>query len=430
MKETLQDETREQNKIVRLNRKKKKMTRFYTVLAIIVVAMCIYQVFKINYNPVKTEIAFEKTISNAVTTQGFVVRDETYIKANAVGTLVPLVADGKRVASGDDVAVVFNSEESARNYAKIRALEEDIAYFESLKNKIGVQTSDVESMDDRIYAACEQYIFGMQTGDVESFSAYEDAVCEAITSRQLSTGTVIDPTEKLTALKSELAALQAQSGGYITVKADNPGYYIGHVDGYETALDYDKAKTATGEEIQALLSGTPVPAESLQNCMGKLVDSFNWYLLCVIDSQSAASLSSGSRITVEFPLSSAEAISAEVVSVQNAGADSAAVVLRSNLMNPQYAGLRKEQIRLVLQNFTGYRVNNKAIREVEGEKGVFILSGNIIKFKKVNIAYSDETYSVCVTPKDDNGNPLAGYVSLYDEIIVEGTDLYDGKILG
>ena len=30
---------------------------------------------------------------------------------------------------------------------------------------------------------------------------------------------------------------------------------------------------------------------------------------------------------------------------------------------------------------------------------------------------------------DENGNPLSGYVTLYDEIIVEGTDLYDGKIL-
>lgn len=430
MKETVQDNRREQNKIVRLHAKRKKTTYLYAVLAILVVVVGIYQIVKINYSPVETEVAFEKTVSNAVTTQAFIVRDETYIKANAVGTLVPLVTDGKRVASGDNVAVVFNSETSARNYAKIRSLEADIAYFESLKNKIGIQTSDIEAMDSRIYDACEQYILGMQTGNVENYETYEDVVCEAITSRQLSTGTVIDPTEKLNSLKAELAALQAQSGGFVTVQADNPGYYIGHVDGYETAFDYNKAKTATGEEITALLSASPAPTEALQNCMGKLVDSFNWYILCVLDTQSAASLSSGSRITVEFPLSSAEAISAEVVSVQNAGQDSAAVVLRSNLMNPQYAGLRKEQIRLVLQNFTGYRVNNKAIREVDGQKGVYILSGNIMKFKKVEIAYSDESYSVCVTPKDDNGNPLSGYVSLYDEIIVEGTDLYDGKILG
>lgn len=430
MKETVQDKRREENKVIRLHAKRKKMTYIYAVLAVLVIAVGVYQIVKINYSPVKTEVTLERTISNTVTTQAFIVRDETYVKAEAVGTLVPLVTDGKRVADGDDVAVVFNSEASARNYAKIRALESDIAYFESLKNKIGMQTSDIDSMDSRVYDACEQYILGISTGNVENYEAYESAVCEAITSRQLSTGTVIDPTEKLNALKAELAALQGQSGGFVTVKADNPGYYIGHVDGYENAFDYDKAKTATGEEITALLSAAPAPTESLQNCMGKLVDSFNWYILCVIDSQSAAFLSSGSRITVEFPLSSAEAVSAEVVSVQNAGTDSAAVVLRSNLMNQQYAGLRKEQIRLVLQNFTGYRVNNKAIREQDGQKGVYILSGNIVKFKKVEIAYSDETYSVCVTPKDDNGNLLSGYVALYDEIIIEGTDLDDGKILG
>lgn len=418
------------DKIVKLNPKKKSTTFLYVLLAVGIVCVCIYQIFKINYSPVQTEIALEKTISKSVTTETFIVRDETYITAQVSGTLVPLVADGKRVASGDDVAVVFTSEESARTYSKIQEIEADIAYFESLRNKIGIQTSDVESLDERIYSACESYVQAIAAGNIADFETYEDTVCEAITSRQLSTGTIIDPTEKLAALRAELATLQAAAGGYTTVQASNPGYYIGHVDGYENAIDYDSAASASGETIESLLSMTPVPSAQLQNCMGKLVDSFNWYLLCVIDSQSAASLSVGSYIPVEFPLSSAERISAKIVSLQNAGTDKVAVVLSSNLMNPQYAGLRKEQIRLVLENFTGYQVNNKAIREVDGEKGVYIVSGNIIKFKKVDIAYSDSEYSVCVTPTDENGNPLSGYVSLYDEIIVEGTDLYDGKIMG
>lgn len=418
------------DKIVKLNPKKKSTTLVYVLLAVGIICVCIYQIFKINYTPVQTEIALEKTVSKSVTTETFIVRDETYITAQVSGTLVPLVADGKRVASGDDVAVVFTSEASARNYSKIRELEEEIAYFESLRNKIGIQTSDVESLDERIYSACESYIQAIAGGNVADFESYEDTLCEAITSRQLSTGTVIDPTEKLAALRAELAELKNAEGGYTTIQANNPGYYIGHVDGYETAIDYNSAAAADGEVIESLLNMSPVPSTQLQNCMGKLVDSFNWYLLCVIDSQSAASLSVGGHITVEFPLSSAESISAKIVSMQNAGTDKVSVVLSSNLMNTQYAGLRKEQIRLVLENFTGYQVNNKAIREVNGEKGVYIVSGNIIKFKKVNIAYSDSEYSVCVTPNDENGNPLSGYVSLYDEIIVEGTDLYDGKILG
>ncbi|MGN0570992.1 MAG: HlyD family efflux transporter periplasmic adaptor subunit [Candidatus Fimenecus sp.] len=417
-------------KVVKYPQKKKPTTVLYTVLALLIVGICIYQIFKINYSPVKTEIALEKTVSKAVTTDGFVVRDETYITADAVGTLVPLVTDGKRVARGDNVAVVFTSEESARVYSQMQSVEADIAYFESLKNKIGIQTSDVEAMDERVYSACETYVTAIADGDIDVLESYEDTVCEMITSRQLSTGTVIDPTEKLNSLYTQLDALKAQAGGFVTIQANNPGYYIGHVDGYETACAYDTVLQVTGEQIEALLQSTPTSTEDLKNCMGKLVDSFNWYILCVIDAESAGGLSSGSRITVDFPLTSAEPISAEVVSVQNAGTDKAAVILRSNLMNAQYAALRKEQVRLVLENFTGYQVNNKAIREVDGVKGVYTVSGNIIKFKKIEIAYSDSEYSVCVTPKDDNGNPKSGYVALYDEIIVEGTDLYDGKILG
>lgn len=426
----MSEERNPNEKVVKLQKKKKPTTVLYTVAAILILAVCVYQIFKINYSPVKTEIALEKTVSNAVTTECFVVRDESYITADAVGTLVPLVSDGKRVASGDDVAVVFTSEASARNYSEIQSVEADIAYFESLKNKIGIQTSDVETMDERVYTACESYVTAIADGDIDALETYEDAVCETITSRQLSTGTIIDPTEKLNALNARLAELQAQSGGYVTIQADNPGYYIGHVDGYETACAYESVSAITGEQIETLLQSSPTPTETLQNCMGKLVDSFNWYILCVIDAEPAGRLSSGSRITVEFPLTSAESVSAEVVSVQNTGTDKAAVVLRSNLMNAQYAALRKEQVRLVLENFTGYQVNNKAIREVDGVKGVYTVSGNIIKFKKVELAYSDSEYSVCVTPTDDNGNPKSGYVSLYDEIIVEGTDLYDGKILG
>ena len=63
----------------------------YAVVAILVVGFCIYEIFRINYAPVKTEVALETTVENAVTVEGLVVRDESYIRADAAGTLVPLV---------------------------------------------------------------------------------------------------------------------------------------------------------------------------------------------------------------------------------------------------------------------------------------------------------------------------------------------------
>ena len=53
-----------------------------------------------------------------------------------------------------------------------------------------------------------------------------------------------------------------------------------------------------------------------------------------------------------------------------------------------------------------------------------MLSGNIAKFRKVNIVYSEEDYVLSLAEEGQDG-----YVRLYDNIITEGKDLYDGKVL-
>jgi hypothetical protein len=45
-------------------------------------------------------------------------------------------------------------------------------------------------------------------------------------------------------------------------------------------------------------------------------------------------------------------------------------------------------------------------------------------FKKIKQIISEEDYTLVVDTSD-----LDGYISLYDTIIVEGKDLYDGKII-
>ncbi len=192
----------------------------------IIVGIFMYQVYKINYSPVKTEIALEKTVSNSVSTSAFVVRDETPIKANVTGTLVPLVEDGKRVANGDErCSCVRSRKYGQENYNELKKVKEDIAYYSSLQNKVGVQTNDVETLDNRIYSACDDLVSAINTGEVDNYSEKESTLRDAITSRQLSTGTVIDPTQKLSELKTQrLNELQKNEGGYTKIQANKPGY--------------------------------------------------------------------------------------------------------------------------------------------------------------------------------------------------------------
>lgn len=412
------------NNILHFKDDKKKMNAVYIVAGVIFIIFFLYQVFKINYQPVKTQVALNKTVASTAVTDAFVVRDEYPIEASVTGTLVPLVEDGKRVASQDDVAVVFTSDEAAKAYNEMKAVKEEIEYFSSLQNKVGVQTADITPLDERIYSACEAYSVAISKGNISSYEAYENNIRDAMTSRQLSTGTIIDPSARLGELNAKLAQLQGANIGYNTIKAPHPGYYISVADGYESTVDYKNVMSMTTSQISALFDGSKTQKGNVDSYMGKLVDGFNWYLLCVVNYEDAVKLSIGSKAKVEFTMTTAEPINAVVSAICDTADGKTGIILKCNLMSTQYASLRTEQIRITFDEHTGFQVPNKAIREVDGQKGVFVLNGNIVKFKKINIDYSDSEMSVCNNPNNENG-----FVELYDNIIVEGTDLYDGKIL-
>ena len=92
-------------------------------------------------------------------------------------------------------------------------------------------------------------------------------------------------------------------------------------------------------------------------------------------------------------------------------------------MNRNLANLRIHDIEIIVDDYVGIKINNDAIREVDGEKGVYVQRGNIIQFRKINIIYSAEDYSVVESVAD------SAYLQQYDSVITQGVDLYDGKVV-
>ena len=394
----------------------------YSLVGILIISYFIYQVVQMNTNPYKTELALERDIQTTVSADAFIVRDEAYIVTETSnGTVVSIAEDGKRVGSGEPVAVVFPSAESAAAYARIDELEKEINYYKQLKNRVGLGTNAPSSYNDLIDDACIAFI---SSSRLEIGSDFEDALTDlrdAITARQLAVGEELSVDVKLSELEAELVSLQAKAVGYQTVASPNSGYYIGSVDGYENVIDYSEATNVNCEIISSLLTAEKQGVPS--NVMGKLVDAFDWYILCNIPYNDSGELEVGKSISVNAPNTSVGTIKCTVVSKGNNENDQVALVLKCNIMNRHVANLRHQEVEIVLDEYTGIRINNKAIREKDGEKGVFVKSGNIIQFKKINIISSTEDYSI-IEKVDDSA-----YVKQYDTIITEGVDLYDGKVI-
>ena len=86
--------------------------------------------------------------------------------------------------------------------------------------------------------------------------------------------------------------------------------------------------------------------------------------------------------------------------------------------------LRNENVTIKFYNYSGIKVDRSSLRLVNGDLGVYIKYGDVVKFRKINIIYETEDY--IISGLTDSGDT---YLSMYDEIIVTGKDLYIDKKL-
>ena len=86
--------------------------------------------------------------------------------------------------------------------------------------------------------------------------------------------------------------------------------------------------------------------------------------------------------------------------------------------------MRTGNIAIVKDEYEGIRVPSTALRVVDSVTGVYVVSGMEAKFVAIDIIHSTEDYSICAPNTSDSSK-----LRLYDEIIVKGKNLYDGKII-
>ena len=81
---------------------------------------------------------------------------------------------------------------------------------------------------------------------------------------------------------------------------------------------------------------------------------------------------------------------------------------------------------IVTDSYEGIRISNKSVRVVDGQTGVYIVQGSVVKFRLIEIVYATDTFTLCKQKDASDSNAIR----LYDEVIEKGKNLYDGKYIG
>ena len=380
------------------------------VLSIIVISYIVYNAFAYSYSPIDTQrLTEETTIEETIDFKGFALRDEKIIDTSASGTVIPLAHDGKRVANGDDIAVVCQNDDQAAAYTKLESLKHELERYKNINDPDGTQELSADKLNTKISDAYDDLMSALKTGQL-------------VIKGKGGQTRAIDLSAKLTSLENEIAALTAQNINYSSVKAPKSGYYINTIDGYESALSYKDALSLTSQQIESALNAEPAAVSG--NSLGKIVESYKWYIVGETENQNSSYFKNGAKITVNFPKEGVNHVTMLVEKADTQG-DKMTVVLSCSLMDETFANMRTEDMQIVTKSHTGYRVPSNVIRfDEDNNTGIYVLRGKIITFIPVEIIYTEDDFAI-ISSSSSNGKS----VRLYDEVIIKGKDLEDGKVI-
>ena len=390
------------------------------LLVILLAVFVIVQIYSGFVNPITTDTVYTYSAYSGYETVGFIVRNETVIQRDSGGVLSYEIADGGRVAKNGTIAEVYADASMADKKIRIQELDKRIATLQKIQTYNDLNAADLTSINSTIHNCLTEIAHNTQNGKVKK-GDYTDILLENMARKQIITGQATDFNSLIATLKSErdrLAALSVQSLGLVT--SPQSGYVIYSVDGYENALSVTDIETLTAEKLGQIKQNA-VP----DNALCKIVSDYEWYIAVTIPFEQSLKLNEGSTVKLKTTLLSIPELAATVkyINKQSVGSD-AVVVFSCDTMNNELAKARRIDITVVFEQYDGLKVDKRAIRMVDGVKGVYVLLASQVKFIKIEEIWSNENY--CIVKQEVSNNRV---LRIYDEIIVKGKNLYDGKII-
>ncbi len=412
-----------------------------TVLAVIYVA---HLLISANFEMYPTENAVQATVKDKIYTNAFIIRDETVINNDTSGVLSYSLNDGDQINVNGELAKVYSNDSDAAAQIKADALEENMVSLKNLQNSSVTKSIGIDTINNDINNNIITFLSDINTEDIVSVDNDISDLLSSINQSQVYTGKIANFNSEISELQSEINDLRNSSGESIgTIKTDKAGYFSSHCDGYENSIKYsdiDRIKLADLQNV----SKNDVP----ENTAGKIISGLNWYIACEVSSDEATNLSLwDSNVTVLFSDASTETIPASIYRIHQTSPNSnALVILRCDYMDEGLIDARQEPIEIGLGTYTGLRISKRAIHddivtkteyddndkkhtEEKKVQGVYVLYGSEVQFKQISIIYSDDDYVICDPDPDDEVLFNGETVSLYDQVIIKGDDLYDGKVI-
>ena len=402
-----------------------------------------FQAMRVINPPIQKETALMATVEETVQAEGVLLFTETIVPgSDQIGYLVE---DGERVSAGTTVAEVYTDPSQASLRVQLTELNQQIALLTKS------QTAPSAQLDTRLMDRAAALYLLMDTLDQGAYgqtSQDGEAYLLAQSRLWVTTGEAPDLGAQIAALTAQVQTLQAQLGSPAQITAPVTGYFVRAGVARQLTQSAEAILALDAAGLRSLLDqGVDT---SLTGCAGKMVSGFSWVYCGVCSFEEGQKLLGAdgkvrsSKVGIRFPGQTEDSLSAKLTSVTLDEANGLArFTLQCDSITADLLRLGQADAEIILSETTGLRIRAQAVHyQMEqtedadkGENylpGVYVKFGNMARFCRIDPVDSEHPLVtdgeyIIVQPKGTEGS--VSEVRLYDEIIVSGQNLYDGKLL-
>ena len=344
------------------------------------------------------------------------------------GGVLYIAEDAERVNPDDPLAKLYSEPVNKSVEEKADFLDRCISILERSVGDGKMTAGESSQVKDALKSMYYKITQAIATGDASVISANADEYLVLLNRIQSNS----DNGEALKALleeyKLERRSLEeSYKGSYttMTVGEKESGYFFRDIDGYESVYSSADIANMTYDDFIAMTQMSP----SETTGVGKILLDYNWYLSIPTVKGISDTYVIGQTYDVSFPDSDNRTLKMTLSNIiyDDSGANSL-MLFSCGIVDSSFNYLRIQRVNIVSRDISGFRIPEKAVCELNGTTGVYILKDGMASFRKIVILYEGDGYYI-VSSESSNSDDYHIYIELNDSIITDCKNMYEGKVI-
>lgn len=355
------------------------------------------------------------TTRSSLSLRGVIVRDESLVHSSYTGdgVLSYCVPDGGRISNHSQIARIYSSYDQVYYRYRLEKLNEEIDALEKAQARGTTDYVQPDFILNQIKESYNSILSATVSQSLDGIAEDKLGMLKLMCIYNVASNAESGYDSRLEALKSQQSVYNAVLTNPVSVvNAVESGYFTSVTDGYETEISTDSIDELTVERINEIIATPQKNGVVGSNVIGKVFSTYSWKLVCVINTPDRYFVNGSFDLELSSTNKSYRVL---VESITPTGrGDEAIMVLSCDEMDADIAASRVVDAELLFGEYTGIKVLRSAIRFSDGVKGVYVLEGESIEFKPLDVIYEGDDYVLSSHHPDSKS-----YLGLYDRVLLD-----------